>query len=625
MLNWLSHRLQALSLQAKLTLFATALVLFAVSITGIVAWRLIDQLAESVARARLEQATQFVQGEYQNLLENARITAEVLSTRPPLQRSLVAEDATTLGMLVQTVLRTRSGDFVAVVEADGDTIVALERGGTPQSGISLRSDEAIARALAGLPAQGLEVLPGESVRAVVALPVRSGEDIVGAVLVASFLDNVLAERLKLATSFDVTFYAGDRATATTLRLPDGTRQVGMQAPPDVSMAVMTEGLTVERVVRGPRGRLLVRYSPLRGIDGQLLGMFSISAPVAVLFETRTSVLAVFGPVVAATLAIALGTAAVVARALSRPVRALAMSVQRIGEGDLSTPVPITGEDEVGRLARAVEEMRRRLLKHAEEQEQLNRLKDQYLFNVAHELKTPLATLAASVELLAEDDGTLLDEERRHFITMVQRSTARLQSLVDNLLDLGSLRTGRFHITPRPAVLSEIAAEAVASMQSLLEARGQRVELHFPEPPPVVLADGRRIQQVLVNLLSNANKYGPEGDTISIAAQEVDGHVRVSVTDHGPGIPLEEQPHLFEAYFRTAMARQLTPGVGLGLAIVKAIVEAHGGRVGVDSAPQRGTTVWFTLPLAGAPAGERAAPGEERASALIAAGPAGETA
>lgn len=624
MLDWFSRRLRALSLQAKLTLFAAVLVLFAISVTGVVAWRLIDLLAESVARARLEQATQFVQGEYQNLLENARITAEVISTRPPLQRSLVAEDASTLGSLVQTVLRTRSGDFVAVVDADGDTIVALERGGTPQSGIPLRSDEAIARALAGLPAQGLEVVPGESVRAVVALPVRSGEEVVGAVLVASFLDNVLAERLKLATSFDVTFYAGDRATATTLRLPDGTRQVGMQVPPDVSMAVMNEGLMVERVIRGPRGRLLVRYSPLRGVDGQLVGMFSISAPVAVLFETRTSVLGVFGPVVAATLAIALTAAAVMARALSRPVHALATSVQRIGEGDLTTPVPVAGEDEVGRLARAVEEMRRRLLKHAEEQEQLNRLKDQYLFNVAHELKTPLTTLAASVELLAQDDGTLPDAERRHFVTMVQRSTARLQSLVDNLLDLGSLRTGRFHITPRPAVLSEIATEAVASVQSLLEARRQRVELHLPEPPPVVLADERRVQQVLVNLLSNANKYGPEGDTIDIAAQVVDGQVRVSVTDHGPGIPSEEQPHLFEAYFRSAMARQLTPGVGLGLAIVKAIVEAHGGRVGVDSAPQRGTTVWFTLPLAGSPAGERSALVEELASAL-AAGPTGEAA
>ncbi|MER3406088.1 MAG: hypothetical protein C4289_13765, partial [Chloroflexota bacterium] len=599
MLDWFSRRLRALSLQAKLTLFAAVLVLFAISVTGVVAWRLIDLLAETPRRLSNLLARA---GEYQNLLENARITAEVISTRPPLQRSLVAEDASTLGSLVQTVLRTRSGDFVAVVDADGDTIVALERGGTPQSGIPLRSDEAIARALAGLPAQGLEVVPGESVRAVVALPVRSGEEVVGAVLVASFLDNVLAERLKLATSFDVTFYAGDRATATTLRLSDGTRQVGMQVPPDVSMAVMNEGLMVERVIRGPRGRLLVRYSPLRGVDGQLVGMFSISAPVAVLFETRTSVLGVFGPVVAATLAIALTAAAVMARALSRPVHALATSVQRIGEGDLTIPVPVAGEDEVGRLARAVEEMRRRLLKHAEEQEQLNRLKDQYLFNVAHELKTPLTTLAASVELLAQDDGTLPDAERRHFVTMVQRSTARLQSLVDNLLDLGSLRTGRFHITPRPAVLSEIATEAVASVQSLLEARRQRVELHLPEPPPVVLADERRVQQVLVNLLSNANKYGPEGDTIDIAAQVVDGQVRVSVTDHGPGIPSEEQPHLFEAYFRSAMARQLTPGVGLGLAIVKAIVEAHGGRVGVDSAPQRGTTVWFTLPLAGSPAG-----------------------
>jgi signal transduction histidine kinase len=622
-LGWLTLRLQALSLQIKLTLFAAALVLFAVGITGVVAWQLIDRLAESVARARLEQATQFVQIEYQNLLENARITAEVLSARPPLQRSLIAEDAATLGAMLQSVQRTRAGDFIAVVDAGGETVVALERGGTPQRGVLLHSDEAVVRALLGLPAQGLEVVPGESVRAVVALPVRSSEDVVGAVMVASFLDNVLAERLKLATSFDVTFYAGDRATATTLRLPDGTRQVGVQVPPDVSAAVMQEGLTVERVVRGPRGRLLVRYSPLRGVDGQIVGMFSVSAPVAVLFETRTSMLAVFGPVVAGTLALAFAAAALVARALSQPVRALVLSVQRIGEGDLTTPVQVAGQDEVGRLAAAIEDMRRRLLKHAEEQEQLNRLKDQYLFNVAHELKTPLTTLAASVELLAQDDGTVPEEERRHFITMVQRSTTRLQSLVDNLLDLGSLRTGRFHITPRPAVLSEIAVEAVASMQSLLEARRQRVELRFPQPPPVVLADARRIQQVLVNLLSNAIKYGPEGDTIIIAAQELDDQVRVSVTDHGPGIPPEEQPHLFEAYFRSAMARQLTPGVGLGLAIVKAIVEAHGGKVGVESAPQRGTTMWFTLPLAGAPAGETTAPTQAGAAALAAAGPAGD--
>jgi signal transduction histidine kinase len=622
-LGWLTLRLQALSRQIKLTLFAAALVLFAVGITGVVAWQLIDRLAESVARARLEQATQFVQIEYQNLLENARITAEVLSARPPLQRSLIAEDAATLGAMLQSVQRTRAGDFIAVVDAGGETVVALERGGTPQRGVLLHSDEAVVRALLGLPAQGLEVVPGESVRAVVALPVRSGEDVVGAVMVASFLDNVLAERLKLATSFDVTFYAGDRATATTLRLPDGTRQVGVQVPPDVSAAVMQEGLTVERVVRGPRGRLLVRYSPLRGVDGQIVGMFSVSAPVAVLFETRTSMLAVFGPVVAGTLALAFAAAALVARALSQPVRALVLSVQRIGEGDLTTPVQVAGQDEVGRLAAAIEDMRRRLLKHAEEQEQLNRLKDQYLFNVAHELKTPLTTLAASVELLAQDDGTVPEEERRHFITMVQRSTTRLQSLVDNLLDLGSLRTGRFHITPRPAVLSEIAVEAVASMQSLLEARRQRVELRFPQPPPVVLADARRIQQVLVNLLSNAIKYGPEGDTIIIAAQELDDQVRVSVTDHGPGIPPEEQPHLFEAYFRSAMARQLTPGVGLGLAIVKAIVEAHGGKVGVESAPQRGTTMWFTLPLAGAPAGETTAPTQAGAAALAAAGPAGD--
>jgi signal transduction histidine kinase len=609
------------SVRVKLALFATALVVLAVAATSLVAYWLIEQQAEQAARARLDHASEFVAREYHNLLENARITAGVLAARQPLRRSLAAEDVEALTAMLQGALRTSPADRIAVAGPDGTSVSEVERGGVAMGGRSLRADEAIAQALRGEPAEGLEVTP-DGVMAVVALPIRAGEDILGAVLVATKLDNALVDRLQRAIAFDVTFYAGDRATATSVRLPTGVREVGAVAPAPVWQQVVEEHREVELISRSRGGRVIVRYAPLSDVHGRVVGMYSISAPVAVLFERRTQTLAVFLSVVAVVLALAVAGAAYTAQALTRPVRALVAAVRRIGEGDLATPVPARAAgDEFGVLARAIEEMRVRLQRYAEEQEQLNRLKDQYLFNVAHELKTPLASLVATVELLTDADGSLSEAEQRHFLATVRRSTARLQALVDNLLDLGSLRSGRFTITPRPVSLPGVVAEAIASVQPLLEAREQRVECRAPEPPPVVVADAKRIQQVLVNLLSNAAKYGPAGDTILIDIQERDGAVRVAVTDHGPGIPPEEQPRLFEAYFRSVMASRATPGVGLGLAIVKAIVEAHGGEVGVASAPNQGATFWFTLPREAVPApAPSAAPRHEPApGALSAAG------
>jgi len=607
----LTGALPPLQLQTKLTLFAALLVLSAVSVTSLVAWQLLDQLAESAVRARLDHAAEVVAREYDDLLGDARITAEAIAAWPLQDRQRMGDSVGSLAAVLarspflQNAFRTRSADLIVLVGPDATAIVELERGQPPIRGATYAHDEAITRALAGRATEGLEIA-GDSARAVVALPIQSGDETAAAVLVASFLDDGLADRLKAATAFDVTFYAADRAIATSARALAGARQSDDAADPALVARVVTQGQVVEQVQRAAGHRVIVRYYPLAGIDGSPVGMFSISAPVALLFETRTQVLAVLAIVVAVVLVVALAAGAYFAQALSRPLRALVEAARRIGEGDLTSPVSHSGADEVGLLAGAMEDMRLRLRKHAEEQAQLDRLKDQYLFNVAHELKTPLAALAASVQVLAEDDATLPEDERRHLVGVVQRSTMRFQTLVDNLLDLGSLRAGRLNISPRPVAFGEVAAEAIASMLPLLDARRQRVECILPESSLVVLADARRLQQVLVNLLANATKYGPDGDVIRLQAERLDGQVRVAVTDHGPGIAEAEQAHLFEAYFRSAMAQQLTPGVGLGLAIVKAVVEAHGGEAGIDSLPGRGTTVWFTLPVA-VPESNRPAP------------------
>lgn len=172
----------------------------------------------------------------------------------------------------------------------------------------------------------------------------------------------------------------------------------------------------------------------------------------------------------------------------------------------------------------------------------------------------------------------------------------LQTLVDNLLESASIETGHFRVSPRPSNLGEIMAEAIRTMQPLLDKRGQHLVVELPAAVPVAQADPRRMVQVLVNLLSNASKYGPDEAEILIGATAGDDWVRVTIADRGPRIPPEQQEEVFRRFVHPAVVNdEAQHGAGLGLSVVKAIVEAHGGQVGVDDRPGGGSVFWFTLP------------------------------
>ncbi|UCC64358.1 MAG: hypothetical protein JSV36_04685, partial [Anaerolineae bacterium] len=150
-------------------------------------------------------------------------------------------------------------------------------------------------------------------------------------------------------------------------------------------------------------------------------------------------------------------------------------------------------------------------------------------------------------------------------------------------------------------LGDIIAEAIRTMQPLLDKHGQRLMVELPAAIPVVQADPRRTVQVLVNLLSNASKYGPDEAEIAIGAARREGWVRVTVADQGPGVPSAYRDLVFHRFERPETDHTKAQyGVGLGLSVVKAIVEAHGGQVGVDDQPGSGSAFWFTLPVVSAP-------------------------
>ncbi|MGH2380248.1 MAG: sensor histidine kinase [Candidatus Limnocylindria bacterium] len=229
--------------------------------------------------------------------------------------------------------------------------------------------------------------------------------------------------------------------------------------------------------------------------------------------------------------------------------------------------------------------------------ELEQLRGDLFATVAHELRTPLTSIRTSVGLLL-DPGTRADAEQRHqLLGAIQRNAESLQQLADDVLDLARFRTGHVRLGLRRFDARILVGEVAETLAPSLASRDHRVEVEAPDAPVWVFADHRRLERALLNLLSNAHKFSPNAAAIQLAIGEADGEVTWSVTDAGTGIPVEQQSHLFERFFVGATDRART-GTGLGLPIALAIVQAHEGRIELDSEVGRGSTFRIIVPAAG---------------------------
>ena len=244
----------------------------------------------------------------------------------------------------------------------------------------------------------------------------------------------------------------------------------------------------------------------------------------------------------------------------------------------------------------LEERAHLLEKAMQRAQEADRLKTAFLATVSHELRTPLASIKGFASTLLADDVTWDAESQRDFIETIDHEADRLTELIGQLLDMSRLESGTLRIDREPCHLSDILAQAEDRLRSLT-AQHQLV-LKIAPHLPVLNVDPVRIGNVLTNLVENAAKFAPPGTKITVTAWSENGHVVVSVADEGPGIGPEDQPHVFERFYR--VDNELTrskPGTGLGLAICKGLVEAHGGRIWVESEPGQGTTFFISLPAA----------------------------
>jgi two-component system, OmpR family, phosphate regulon sensor histidine kinase PhoR len=228
--------------------------------------------------------------------------------------------------------------------------------------------------------------------------------------------------------------------------------------------------------------------------------------------------------------------------------------------------------------------------------QLERTREEFVANVSHELRTPLSLIKGCVETLL--DGARNDPEvAERFLKIIERNTSRLDLLIQDLLAISALESGRIKLNLQPVELGPLVEKVFADLKS--PAAAKSVSLVNALPDLTVTGDADRLEQVLANLVDNAIKYGRPQGTVTVGGRTHDGgKVELFVQDDGPGIPPEAQDRIFERFYRVDKARSREQGgTGLGLSIVKHIVQNHGGTVRVKSAPGQGATFFFTLPQA----------------------------
>ncbi|MBA3289327.1 MAG: HAMP domain-containing histidine kinase [Acidimicrobiia bacterium] len=363
-------------------------------------------------------------------------------------------------------------------------------------------------------------------------------------------------------------------------------------------AVGAVGLAAVAVAAGLALRAITRRT--RSVRHLVLAIaltsLAIGAAAAVLLarlmvldggEARTVV-----GVLATTAVFAILLALVASVPLGRDARRLETTVRRLESGDRTVRTGVRRADELGHVARALDELTERLDQLERERAGFEEERRLMLSSVGHDLRTPLAALRVAIEAMA--DGVAPDPER--YLRSMSRDVEALGSLVDDLFLVSSIESGRLELHREPLDLSELADEAVEALAPAAATR--RITLRLRAPGRVTVdGNATAIGRIIRNLIDNAIRHAPDGSTIEVAVAE-DGAPTVRVLDDGPGFPAGFSARAFERFARADVSRtRATGGAGLGLAIARGLVEAQGGRIWAENRPSGGVRVSFTLPAA----------------------------
>ena len=393
-------------------------------------------------------------------------------------------------------------------------------------------------------------------------------------------------------------------TNRSLALPQVTR----------ALASSQSGSTVGRNFRGEK--VLSTWATVEPVGWKVF----VEQPESAAFAAVRGKIWRTALLLAAFLAVGVGLSVLLARRLVRPVKQIRTAAARIGAGAYDERIQLRRRDELGGLAdelngmaaslqasvqsleQKVEERTRELQQALAELSQKGRQleiaskhKSEFLANMSHELRTPLNAVIGFSQVLREKLFGELNEKQDEYVEDILTSGNHLLALIDDILDLSKVEAGQVELEVAPFSLREALERGVVMVRERATQNGVQVMLEADGDVDIVTGDERRIRQVIFNLLSNAVKFTPADGSVDVRSAQLNGEVRVSVADTGPGIAAEDQERIFEEFQQTEVGVRQREGTGLGLALSKRLVELHGGRIWVESEPGHGSTFVFTLP------------------------------
>lgn len=537
------------------------------------------------------------------LLESANLAANLQG----MAGAVSDGDAAAAADLLRSVIALKGElDIVDVLSTDGTSLAALGPGGSASGAVFDASAPVVASALSsddGARHAGL-VTSDRSTLLAIAAPICSGTDpcaAVGAAVVALDLDRVLDELV-----------AGDLAARLDVGLALFDDEGGRLAAAGTSpVALDATELKPDRLVRvaGEVGGTEVHtlYAPY-GLQGEVRGTVAVTLPAGSAFADLRGTGLRLTLLLLLALAGIVAVGALVSRGILRQVRPLVEANSRLGSGDLSARVPIVSGDEIGEVARGLNQMAEqleasyatlesRVEQRTAEVERLLRQRTEFFASLSHELRTPLAIILSQSDLLLLDAD---DDEVAETGRAIRQSAAQLLGVVSEILELARAERGTLEVEPEPVALAEFVHDLRPTLVGLARAGQIDLVMDVREELPVVAADRQRLREIVINLVDNAVKYSPPGTRVVLSGEVEPGHVAVLVSDSGVGIPLEVGDRIFEPFFRVERTAPRTghASTGLGLALSRRLVEAQGGTISYDSVVGEGTTFRFTLPRSG---------------------------
>jgi signal transduction histidine kinase len=607
-----------LNIQAKLVFPLAVTILLLVVVLSPLTNRLINNRIEQEADRRLSEIANSVGALIQNSETLVRNHAALLANQPELQGAfqdlvtytpLLERDKSTLGLQELSLYKAdfKSGDQAYYY---GGPIVA-RRLQVSADAIRVRED-LISKAIQGQNAVSSVAITPQNSQIIGAAPVYDSQTrkIVGVVVTAFYMDQNYINNISMIINTKVAIVKDNAVIASTIDKNTNYENL-------INQGFLTSAaLPATTVIFGNKEQYRMLGHTLI-ISNNQQGFVLVAQPIEDLFAVSRSIQVILLTVTSVFGLTALWFWVTAFLAFTRPLAQLTLATTNMSKGDLNQKVNTTYllfKDEITVLSEnfnsmaanlsdlytsleeKVEQRTHELQEARDDAVAANRSKTEFVSVVSHELKLPMTSIKGYSDLMLSGATGQLNENQNNFLTTIRNNVNRMATLVSDLADISRIESGNLRLEPREVPVWDVIDEVVTLTRTQVTQKNQTVIVDIPSELPKAWCDRNRLAQILTNLVSNANKYTPEGGAIVVHATLESNLIQIKVEDNGLGMTPEDQQKLFSKFFRSADDKvREAPGTGLGLSITKNLIELQGGKIWFESEFRKGTSFFFTVP------------------------------